>query len=48
MKIETDDYIKASTYAKLIGKTARWVYKLIERNELNHIEIDGVLFIKIK
>jgi len=48
MQIETDDYVKASTYANLIGKTVRWVYKLIERNELDSIEIDGVKFIKIK
>ena len=46
--IHTDNLKKISTYAKEIGKSVTWVYKLAEQNEINIIKIDGVNFVKPK
>lgn len=40
--------IKVRTYAKTIGKSRQWVYRLIKANELKAEKIDGVLFINQK
>ena len=42
------DYVKVSTYAKRIEKSVTWVYKLIERDKLTLLEVDGVKFVKEK
>ena len=39
--------VRISTYAKKIGKSTAWVYKLIDKGEIELIRIDGVNFIKI-
>ena len=46
--INTGNLKKISTYAKEIGKSVTWVYKLAEQNEISIIKIDGVNFVKIK
>jgi hypothetical protein len=43
--MQTENLIKISTYAKEIGKSVQWVYKLIAAGDVKSIEIDGVKFI---
>ena len=45
MKVETDDLVKVSTYAKSIDKSATWVRTLIKENKIKSVRIDGVDFI---
>lgn len=43
--MNTENLVKISTYAKEIGKSVQWVYKLIESGDVKSVEIDGVKFI---
>lgn len=45
MKVETDDLVKVSTYAKSIDKSATWVRTLIKESKIKSVRIDGVDFI---
>ena len=40
------DFVKVSTYAKQIGTSATWVYKLINKGKLDLLEVDVVKFVK--
>lgn len=41
------DYIKVSTYARIINKSSTWIYKMIEEGKLKPkaVKIDGVVFV---
>lgn len=43
-----EGYVKVSTYAKKIGKSVTWIYKMITKNDLTLLEVDGVKFVKEK
>jgi hypothetical protein len=45
---EVKGYVKVSTYAKKIDKSVTWIYKMIEKNDLILLEVDGVKFVKEK
>ena len=45
MKIDSNKLQKVSNYAKEKGITRQHVYRLIENEEINGIEIDGVNFV---
>lgn len=45
MIVETDRLMTLANYAKLIGKSRSWVDKLIKRNELKCIKVDGIKYI---
>jgi hypothetical protein len=47
MLIETNDFVKVSTYAHQNNVSVTWVYKLIKLNVLEMILIDGVKFVRI-
>lgn len=36
-----------ANYAKMVGKTVAWIYRLGEREEIKIIKIDGVQFVKL-
>jgi len=39
--------LRVSSYAKKIGKSVTWVYKLADKKEvIKLVEIDGVKFVK--
>lgn len=40
------DLVRVSTYAKEIGKSVTWVYKLAEAEKIKIVTIDGVQFVK--
>ena len=46
--ITTENLKRISSYAKEIGKSVTWVYKLAEQKEIKIIQIDGVNFVKTK
>jgi len=46
--MQTLDLIKVSNYAKKIGKSVTWVYKLAKAGKIEIVEIDGVKFVKEK
>lgn len=48
MKIETDNYKRISTVAKIKGKTTVWIQRLVKENKLESILIDKTIFIKVK
>lgn len=39
--------VTVANYAKKIGKTTTWVYKLIEKGEIECEKIDGIKFIRV-
>jgi excisionase family DNA binding protein len=45
MKINTENLITISNYAKLKNLSRQHVYRLIENNELTLVKIDGISFI---
>lgn len=48
MKVEIDNLITVANYARKQKQSVQWIYKLIERHDLKHIIIDGVIFIITK
>ena len=45
-KINPNEYIKLSTYAKNYSVCKRSLYRQVKSDYLNHIEIDGIYFLK--
>lgn len=45
MIVETDHLIKISSLGRIIGKSAAWIHKLIESDELTRVIIDSVAFV---
>jgi len=39
--------IKISNYAKYMNFTAGWIYKLIQKGNINMKEVDGVKFVSL-
>ena len=48
MLIESNDYIKVSTYARNNEVSVTWVYKLIKEEALEMLLIDGVKFVRVE
>ena len=45
MKQETENLLKVSSYAREMGISSTWVYKLAKAKKIEIITIDGVQFI---
>jgi len=48
MKIETNNLVKVSTYAKQKDFSPQWVRELAKRGDIKMIDIDGAKFIILK
>lgn len=48
LKVDISKLLTVANYAKSIGVTPVWVYKLAKRGDIKIVEIDGVKFVKIK
>jgi len=48
MKVEINNLITPSKYAKKHGITRDWVYKLIKKGSLKSLVISGVVFVREK
>jgi RNA-binding protein YhbY len=48
MKIDTNNLVKVSTYAREKEVSPQWVRQLVKRGDIKMIDIDGSKFIIIK
>jgi hypothetical protein len=42
------DYVRVSTFAKQKEQSVTWIYKMIEKGEVDLLTVDGVKFVREK
>lgn len=48
MKVETNNLITVHEYAKSLGKSTTWIYKLIQKGDLKAVKVGRATLIVIE